>query len=227
MTHTDRPLPGSGALSVLAGLLAVLLVANRPTQLVALGIAAVGLAALALGIELRHRDYPLVGGALAVGGAGVVLGGLGYGLALSRGFTPKLELLPGVLGLLVLVLGVAAVRPGYERWFASAGAGGILVAVLASGFLQDASVVALLAATAATVVAWDAAEQAINLGEHVGREARTRRVEVAHGGVGLLVGGVGVLLAVGITAPGVNGLPFVGLAAMLGAAVVLMTALET
>lgn len=225
--HTARPLAVSGGLSVLAGLLAVLLVANGPAQVTAIGIALVGLAGIAVGVEVHHRDYPLVGALLTIGGVAGVLVALGWGVALTRAISSKLELLPGLVGLFVLVLGLVAVRPGYERWFVSAGTGVILVGVFFSGFVSGAATVALLAATAATVVAWDLGEQAVNLGEQLGRQARTWPVEVVHGSVGALVGGVGVVFAVGIGGAGIRGLPLVGLAMLLAAGVVLATALYT
>lgn len=225
--YTPRPLPISSALSVLAGLFAVFLVANGPIQLTAIGIAAVGLVALALGLEIRYRGFPVGGALLALAGTAAFLAAFGWGATLPRDISSKLELLPGLVGLLVLVLGLSSAKPGYERWFVGAGAGAVLIGVFFSGFVSGASTLALLLATVATVVAWDTGEQAINMGEHLGRGARTWPVELAHGGVGGLVGVGGVVVALVMGGANVSGLPLVGLAALLGAGVVLAIALHT
>lgn len=223
--HVSRPLAVSGGISVLAGLTAVLFVADGPAQRVALGIGLVGLAGIAVGLESLHRDHVLFGVVATTGGVAGVLGALWWGATRTAGISPKLELLPGVLGLVVLVLGLVSTFPDYERWFVIAGTGTILLGVFVSGLLYDASVKALLAGTAATVVAWDFGEQAVNMGEQVGRQARTWPVELVHGSGGVVVGGVAVLLAVVIHDVGVSGLPLAGLSILLGAAVVLTAAL--
>lgn len=46
----------------------------------------------------------------------------------------------------------------------------------------------MLVSLVALVVAWDAAEQAINVGEQLGREARTRRAETVHVAATTMVG---------------------------------------
>lgn len=224
--HTARPLVVSGVLSTFAGLVAVLLLANSPAQLTAVVLAVGGLAGVGLGFELRHRGYPLGGGLLAIAGTAGVLAAIGAGAALPREISARLELLPGLVGLFVLVLGLSSVKPDYERWFVSAGAGAMLVGVFFTGFTNGAPAVALLGATVATVVAWDVGEQAINMGEHLGRGAHSWPVEVAHAGVGALVGAVGVGFALAIGGANVQGLPLVGLAALLLAAVVLATAIH-
>lgn len=225
--HTARPLVISGFLSVLAGMLAVLALANGPVQLPAIGIAAVGLAGLGFGLEIRHRGFPFGGALLAIGGLAAVLAALGWGATLPRDITTKLELVPGLVGLLALVLGLSRVKPGYERWFIGGGAAALLLGVFLSGFVHGASTLALLVATVATVVAWDVGEQAVNMGEHLGRGARTWPVELAHWGVGVLVGVGGVVVAIVIGGLNVTGLPLLGLAALLGAGVVLAIALHT
>lgn len=223
--RSSRPLPVSGALSVLAGLVAVLFVANGPGQRFALATAVLGVVALALGVEATHRGHVLLGTVTASGGLAVVLVALLLSVTRTGTIIAKLELLPGIVGLAVLGLGVASAVPGRERWFVNAGTGAILLSVFVSGLLYDASVLALLAGTAATVVAWDSAEQSINMAEQVGREARTWRVEVVHGGGAVLVAGAAVGLAAVVNGVGVSGIPLAGLSVLLGAGVVLSVAL--
>lgn len=225
--HTSRPLPISGGLSFVAGIGAVLFVAHSRPQLVVLGIVLGGLGAIAVGVEARHRSYGLVGSLLAIVGFVVVLAGIGRATTLSTGISPTLEVLPGIVGLVLLVLGLGAALPGYERWFVSAGTGAILLSVFVGGLVYDASAPALVAGTAATVFAWDLGEQAINAGEQIGRQATTWEVELAHAGVTLFVGLVSVIVAISIYSVSVNELPVVGLWTLFGAGVVLAALLYT
>lgn len=225
--YTARPLPLSFGLSVVSGVFAVLMVANGTLQVQAIGLAAIGLTGLAIGLEIRHRGFPAGAALLGLGGLAAVIAAIGMGLVLPRSVSARLEVVPGLLGLLVLVVGLSSVKPGYERWFVSVGTGAILLAVYVSGFLNDASTIQLLLATVLTVVAWDVGEQSINMGEHLGRRARTLPVELAHAGAGAFVGLVGVAIALVIGGANVSGLPLLGLAALLGAGVVLALALHT
>lgn len=225
--HIARPHIVSGGLSVLAGLLAILLVAPGSGQVAALGIALGGAAVLAVGVEVNHRGHRLVGIVLGTAGVVGVLAALGWGIAETQAVEQRVEILPGLVGIAVLVGGVTAFVRDYERWFVSTGAGLILMTVVVSGLVEDAPVTLMLAATAATYVAWDCGEQAINLGEQVGRQARTWRPELVHAGAGVVIGGMGVVLAIAFSTVGVSGLPLLGLTTLLAAAVVLAAALST
>lgn len=221
---TDRdPLPLSSVLSVLAAIAAVALVATATTQRSALFVAVVGLVGLGVGGRLARRRHRLLGGVLVAGGVAAVL------LAFSRGASGPMglqaELLPGLVGLALLTLGLAPVRRGWERPLVSGGTGAVLVTVVVSGIVRSAGTATLLLAGVATVVAWDLGEQAVNVSGHVGTDARTWPVELAHGGVGLLVGAVGVVVALFVTDFQVTALPVAGLGVLLGATVVLTTAL--
>lgn len=224
--HVRRPLALSGVGAVLAALVAVLVVANGPAQRIAVAIAVGGMTVLAVGLELRDRGYGLTGTGLALVGVVGLPAGLGWGFATVRGLSPRIELLPALVGLYVLVLGLGSAVAGWERWFTNAGTGSVLVAVFFSGFVHDASTQALLVGTAATVVAWDLSEQAINMGEHVGRQARTWPVELAHVTGAVVVAAAGVGGAIAIGGANITGLPLVGLAGMLVAGVALATALS-
>lgn len=94
----------------------------------------------------------------------------------------------GILGLTVLATGVAY---GY-RGLVDAGGLGLLLSTILVGF-ASIEYVALLSAVS-TVVAWDVGNNAIDVGEQLGREAETQRIELLHAGsttvVGLLTAGV-------------------------------------
>lgn len=220
-----RPTLLGGATSVAAGVLAVALVASAGPQLRALGIEVVGLVAVAVGIELRHRDHGLVGAVVALGGVGIAVAAMLAGSAGVSSLAERVELLPGMAGLVLLVAGVAKLRSGWERHLVTAGTALILVSAVGSGVVLETASVPLLASVVATVVAWDVGEQAINLGEQVGRQAETRSVELVHGLGAVAVGAVAVGLAVVVQGNAITGIPLAALAALLGAGVVLMLAL--
>jgi len=75
------------------------------------------------------------------------------------------------------LVAVGAVR-GRRRWV-TAGAVSLLVGVAATG-LGGASVLPLVGATLCTLLAWDAGRYGITVGEQLGREASTVRLELAH-----------------------------------------------
>lgn len=223
--HDSRPLSVSSGLAVLAGLVAVLAIAHGPNQVVAVGFVTVGLGGVASGLAARHRGYGLVGAVLAAVGGIVVLVGFVGGLAVTAGVTPKLELLPGLVGLVLLVAGLSSAVPEYERWFVGAGAGAILLAVFVSGLVYDASAAALLTGAAAAIVAWDLGDRAITGGEQVGRQAHTWQTELVHGGSSVLVGAVAVIVALAVYGAGLSDIPLLAVWTLFGAGVVLATAL--
>lgn len=121
------------------------------------------------------RGLAIVAGIGAVAFATIGGGGAGGGVAL--------------LGVVLVAFGATV----GERWAVTAGSfvcfGGVLVAGLAG-----APPAPIVAGTVAAVAAWDLGENAINLGEHVGRNTPTRRAELAHA---TATTGVGVVAATG------------------------------
>lgn len=224
-TPHSRPLVLSSALAVVAGAAAVALVATAAGQTRALLVEVVGLVLLWAGIDTSRRGLSALGGLLALAGVATVLLGLGLGVTGAGPFSATAELVPGMVGLLGLVLGVADARDGWARTLVTGGAALLLVGVAASGVVYGASALALLGATAASLLAWDLGEQAINLSEHVGRPARTWRVELVHGAAGAVVGGAAVVLSVVVRGVRFGTVPYAGLLALLGAAILLTVAL--
>lgn len=120
----------------------------------------------------RSRGLALVAASVAVLTSILTVPGLGLGAA-------------GFLGVLVGTLSPS-------RGLLDAGA-----AALGAGVLMSAAATPLaglsLAGAVAAVLAWDLGEHAIGLGEQLGREAPTRRGELAHAGASA---GVGLATAV-------------------------------
>ncbi|NHN42230.1 hypothetical protein G9C85_11420 [Halorubellus sp. JP-L1] len=95
----------------------------------------------------------------------------------------------------VAVLAPAVVRG--SRWLVHV-AGLVLLAGVVLGGAGDAPELWILTATVGAVVAWDAGQNAISLGEQLGRDADTARAEVAHSaatiGLGATTVGVAYVL---------------------------------
>jgi len=125
----------------------------------------------------------------AAGGTrSLLLTGLAGGLALvpaAAGPTAAVAALPGLAGL------VAGVSRGNRR-LVRAGAVGLYAGVLLAGVL-GAPVMLLALGTVGAVVAWDGAEQAVDLGRHPGSADAARPVLV-HAAI---TAGVAALVAVG------------------------------
>lgn len=126
-----------------------------------------------------------------------------------------------LVGLAVLAGGLFA---GTRR-LVSIGAAGAFAGVLYAG-VAGAPAVALLVGVAASVIAWDAAGTAVDLGDQLGREADTARLEAVHAAGSLVVGtaAAGVGYAVYLTAAG--GQPTTALLLLLVAGLLLLAAFE-
>ena len=222
-TATQRPTRVASALAVGIALLAMWKLGASSFALV---FELVGVTALAGGVGLWRRDW-LISGALTgfVGVAGVV-GALAIafsGIARLSGF---IRLIPGLFGVFVLALALVPVRGAGSRTLVKVGSALVFVGVLASGIFNAVTLGTLLVAGAATVVAWDAGEHAINVGEHLGRGRDTREIELVH------VAGTGVAAFVAVEAAkfsggvGPSGLSLASLVLLLVAVVLLAVALH-
>lgn len=219
-----RPARLSGTVSVAVALLALALLVQTPMVRVAVGVEAAGLVVVAGGTALLRADHRWAG--VTACGAGAVL--VGAGLVLAAVESPRvsefLTVAPGLVAVPVVAVGL--LRGTGSRLLVKAGAGGLFVAVLVGAVVQEASFDALLASTAAGVVAWDSGEQAINVGEQLGREARTRSVEAVHVLATSVVAGLAVLLLAELRGLGAAELPLVAFVLLLVGGVLLAAALH-
>ncbi|WP_225334016.1 DUF7519 family protein [Halomicrobium urmianum] len=227
MSHaTHRPAVPGAVFAVLSGAAAVALLLDAAAQWQALLAVLAGLALCGLGYAAWQRHGLVPGAVVAL--AGVALLAAGFFLAVTgpETATERVELLPGLLGLAILGAGLLPIRAGRERTLVTVGTALLFVGVVASGVFQGSPLLALLAASVATVVAWDAGEQAVSLGRQVGRQAATARAVVAHSGGTLLAGAVVVLAALGVYRLDVTDLSLTALVALLAAAFVLILSLR-
>ncbi|MFC7138716.1 hypothetical protein ACFQMA_02555 [Halosimplex aquaticum] len=134
----------------------------------------------------------------------------------------------GVTGAVVTALGTVVLLAGVRRATHRAVDVGGLVAfvgvVLAA--LGDAPAPAVLVGTAASVVAWDAAGNAVSIGRQLGAEADTARAETLHAATGALVGLVSAGLGLVLFEVGPTRQPVTTLFVLLVAAALLVVALN-
>ena len=201
-----------GAVGVLAGTA----IQRRLLAAVLVGVAAVG-----VGGRLRARAGRPVVLALAAVGSLLVVVAVWATLVVPPQFGHRLELAPGLIGLWVLVVALVPIRATWSRQLIDLGTGLVFAGVLVSGVLRDASTTTLLIAAAATILAWDAADNAVSLGGQIGAHRATEsiRAELSHVGVAGAVAVVAVVVVSGIARLGVAGLPFAALLALVVAGV--------
>lgn len=123
----------------------------------------------------------------------------------------------GVVGAAILAVGV---RTG-SRSGTTLGCAALFVGAVIAG-VQGGPVGAILLSVVATVLAWDTANMGIDLGEQLGRDAETTRLEAVHvaasTGVGVLTVGVGYL----VYANAAGGYPLSALLLLVVATVLLL-----
>lgn len=222
-----RPAVASSVVALAAGSVAVALVADTTLQREILRLAVVGVLAFGIGGRLvRHGGTALgaLGALVALGGGLVVLVAMGQAATQPPQVTNRIELLPGIVGLWTLSAALAPVRVRWCRALIDVGTGFVFLGVLVTGVTQGVGTTALLLATLATILAWDAAENAVSVGGQIGvqRGVRTVRAELAHVGVAASVGVGAIVIVLGVARLGIDGLPFGALVALIVGSVILV-----
>ncbi|GAB3674463.1 DUF7519 family protein [Halopiger thermotolerans] len=154
--------------------------------------------------------------------AGIAAGLAALVAAFAGGVGATAGLAFGVLG--AGVLGAALVVG--HRTAADVGGAALFFGVVAGG-LEGAPVAATVAGTIATVLAWDFAHTAIDVGEQLGREARTIRLEAVAIGSSLLVGLVTGTIGYAVYVAGAGGQPVAAVVLSLVAALLVTVGLGT
>jgi len=124
-------------------------------------------------------------------------------------------------GLLALGIGLAIAS---QR---AIGVGGtlLLVGVLAAGYTGSAPEPLLVGALTG-VLAFDAASNALAIGEQLGRESSTVRAEIVHSAASLGVGSTAIVVGYAVFAVSAGGQPLAALLLLAGGAVALVTGLR-
>jgi hypothetical protein len=223
-TVTRRPVRLSVVVSLVAATVAVSLIESAATMgalVVVVGI-----------IAAREGRYRLQKGDRLLGVGGLILGsvvaiaGVGLAMAGATGLPTLVEVCLGLFGIVCLGLGTLPVRGTGSRLLVKVGAGAVLLCIVAGGLFQDATATPLLVSCAALVGSWDAAENAINVGEQLGHEPTTWTVESAHLGGTAVVGGIAVVSGLVVRDLGTPGLPLHSVVFLLVAVVFLTLALH-
>lgn len=212
----------SSFISVIAAATAVGLLAGTIPQRRLLVVAVVGVACFGFGGRLRLRDRQLLGVGFAIGGTLLVALAVAATLVAPAQLSHRIELLPGLVGLWLLVAGLIPIRVGWSRRFVDLGTGLVFAGVLTSGVLRSASTLTVVVSAAATIIAWDAAQNAVSMGGQLGASgSTTHRVELFHVVFTSAAAVVTIGVVVGLTRLGVDGLPFATLLALVIAAILL------
>lgn len=127
----------------------------------------------------------------------------------------------GAIGLVLVVAGAAAGVRRVMEWGAVVAFGGVVLAGVGG-----ATAAPLLVALLALVVAWDAGEQAVGVGEQLGRAAPTRRAELVHVAVTAIVGAGGAAVGYGVYRLAGGGRPASALVVLLLGGVLITWALR-
>lgn len=147
--------------------------------------------------------------------------GAGFIAVATSGFFAWTALGVGIVGFALLLVGL--IRGSNAN--VTVGAFGLFLAGLLAGVWGGPVGLVLVSVTAA-VLAWDYGGTAISIGEQLGREADTGRLEIVHmassGTVGMVTAGIGYGLYLG----GSGGQPVVALVFLILAAVFLAQALK-
>ncbi|WP_255246074.1 hypothetical protein [Halolamina sp. CBA1230] len=154
-----------------------------------------------------------------------------FGIAVAGGFAllsitatavaaPTAAAVSGA-GLLVLVAGLARA----SRRLVTNGGGVLLLGVLYAGY-TGAPPLPVLVAALAGVLAWDAASNAVSVGEQLGKETDTTRAEVVHVVSSFLVGSLAVAVGYGVYVTAAGGQPIASVFLLVAGAVALVNALR-
>jgi len=129
----------------------------------------------------------------------------------------------GVLPLAFAAVGAAVLAVGAVRGSRRAVTAGAALLFLGALFsaLWTADPFLPLMGGALAFVSWDVAEHGIGVGEHLGREAPTSRLEIAHASASAIVGLLAVAVGYGVYTAAGTGLPSIALVLFLAAALLL------
>lgn len=203
----------------------LVMVLDNDTSIEPLAVLACGLGVLAGSTGLRRCGFRVIG----FGGS--VFGGLVALVPLwlyAREDIPELILLTavfGVVGTIILTIGLLPTDGPGSRLLVKLGTGGLFVAVLLAA-VGDVSDRAILLAGIGTILVWDAAEHAINVGEHLGTTAGTVSIELIHVAASSAIGAGALVLVLVFTQITPGDLSLVQFMGVLGTIVLFTLALH-
>lgn len=224
--RNQLPTTVSSSTAFVALLGACLAGSTGPIQTVPLLLEAVCLTLFISGVLLRRRNYRIIGRILTGGGF------VGAVLALS-GFvvlTPPLPILlicfSCGIGLLVSTLGIFPAEARLARSLAIVGITLIFSGVIGATIVDAPPFWRSAVAVGGVFLSWDAADQAIRLGEQVGGTAETISAEMVGIVTSTVVALIAVIVTIAISQIPVSSASIIGLALLLVAILVFTLALS-
>lgn len=213
---TKHPSHASGSIALLAVLCAVGLSTNHPLQRTIVAIEAVGMVILLGSSVAQQRGRRGSGLSLLLAGSVTVSIALGLGVVFPGRLIERGALIGGMLGPVLMILAVYPLRATWSRPLTWLGAALLISVLMIRGWVAQIGQTRLLGAVVMTVVAWDAAEQAITLGNDVGRSARTFVVSITHTIASLTVGIIAITITTGMYGITPATIPLVSVLLLLG-----------
>ncbi|WP_435362185.1 DUF7519 family protein [Haloarchaeobius sp. DFWS5] len=226
ITVTHRPTAVSTAASVLAVVTVSFLLGTATDTTFPVIVGSVGVVITALALWIASHDEFAIGLVVGLIGLPVALAGVALAWAGVGRLTVTLALAPTILGGLLVAAAVIPRSGTGSRLLLKVGAAVVMVGILVAGITKQVSFGELLLAGVVLVFAWDAGENAMNVGEQLGREPKTWPVEAAHLCGTAIVGAVTIGLGQVTKGLGTPGLPLGQFALLLVAVVVLTAALH-
>ena len=153
-------------------------------------------------------------------GTALALSAAGFA-TLALAFTTATAAVGGIVATVVLAVGLTRT----SRRIVDAAGGLFFLALLFAG-VGAAGVEALLLAAVASMLAWDTGENALSIGEHLGRETETTRLELVHAATTLFVIVVGVGLVYALWSVASGGQPIAAVVLLLVGAIALVAAVR-
>ncbi|SEP30646.1 hypothetical protein SAMN04487948_14017 [Halogranum amylolyticum] len=227
-----RPARLSGTAAVLLGVVALAAVAvlgeldSSEIVWATLFVEGVGIGLLALGRGLRTDGKRTLGLTLTAGGLLVVLVAFGLAVTEPRQMGVKLWLLVGTVAAFLVAVAVVPVVDRRSRQLLKVGSVLLFFSVLLGGLVALGPLSTLLVGAVAALLVWDLGENAVAVGEQLGRNAPTRRLELTHLAASLLVGGVAVIAGLLVSDVGTTELSFPSFVVLVVAVVLFGVALR-
>ena len=217
----ERPAVISSVIAVIIATTAVALLSGPGLQRQLLALALIGSISFGIGSRLRDKTQRVTGAILMLSGTLLVVVAIGLVLLGPLRFSSQVELAPGLLGLWILIAALGPVWSRWTRWLINLGIGVLFVGILLSGMLRSTSPTALVAAAAATILAWDTARNAVSIGTQIGasESAATNRAELTHIGASSIVATAAIGAVLGVSRLNVENLHLATLIAVLIAGV--------
>lgn len=213
----QRPTIISSVIAVVVATTAVALLSGSGLQRQLLALALIGSVSFGAGSRLRGKAHRVTGTVLMLLGALLVVVAIGLVLLGPLRFSSRVELVPSMVGLWVFIAALGPVWSRWTRWLINLGVGLLFAGILLSGMLRSTPSTALVAAAAATILAWDTARNGVSIGTQIGaaESAATERAELTHIGASSTVAIAAIGAVVGVSRLNIENLHLATLIAVL------------